>query len=365
MSYSVDDALAVAHAAISSSNVALLQSALKTCQIALEQERDTVKRLSVELETLNVASRDGSSSSEASKQMGQVAWLSHPRLLPHKAEIVKYAKKFGLLGQIWPDEDAFLKPRPSNPVPTLQDAHVSKDAAAKAYTQYSTLELYLIMPDVFHAYIGDLPAFRDAILYQVQSMRSTGIANLRKFAPLIFAGLGVHDRCWVQSYARGKDQSCLSLISNNPHAQKLKYDLFCPIIYADVKGKKPIEMFLNIALMKIGRFLLFGPGSLSGKVSPNASGMKWGPIKTTSGLISASVNMAVFLLSADAEYAATGKITGIQYSSTFRERKVWIEQMLKSNDVWASRVLSKWDEVVFDGISSTVHQSSGSQEVDE
>ncbi|KAG6805650.1 hypothetical protein H0H92_014595, partial [Tricholoma furcatifolium] len=93
--------------------------------------------------------------------------------------------------------------------------------------------------------------------------------------------------------------------------------------------------------------------------------MKWGPIKTTSGLISASVNMAVFLLSGDTEYAATGKITGIQYSSTFRERKVWIEQMLKSNDVWASRVLSQWDEVVFDGISSTVHQSSGSQEVDE
>ncbi|KAG6824288.1 hypothetical protein H0H92_007326 [Tricholoma furcatifolium] len=299
MSYSVDDALAVTYAAINSPNVSLLQSALKTCQIALEQERNTVKHLSIELETLKVASHGSLShlsSSDASKQTGQVAWLSHLRLLPYKVEIVKHAKKFGLLRQIWPDEDAFLKPRPSSPIATLQDTHVSKDAAAEAYTQYSTLKLYPIMPNVFHAYIGDLLAFRDAILYQVQSMRSTGITNLRKFTPLIFAGLGVQDHCSAQSYARSKDQSCLSLISNNPHAQKLKYNLFCPIIYADIKGKKPIDMFLNIALMKIGRFLLFGPGSLSGKVSPNASGMKWGPIKTTSGLISASVNMFFFYL---------------------------------------------------------------------
>ncbi|KAG5720317.1 hypothetical protein E4T56_gene14665 [Termitomyces sp. T112] len=138
---------------------------------------------------------------------------------------------------------------------------------------------------------------------------------------------------------------------------QLKYNMFCPILYFDPKKLDLSSMSKNAVLKRIDWFLLFGLGSLiiAGKLSLNAIGMKWGSIRTTSGLILACVNIAVYLLSGNKEFAATGKITTIPDSTTFCECKQFINQMASDHRSWVSQLFAKWDSVVFEGVPDAIH----------
>ncbi|KAG6884361.1 hypothetical protein C0993_011796 [Termitomyces sp. T159_Od127] len=83
--------------------------------------------------------------------------------------------------------------------------------------------------------------------------------------------------------------------------------------------------------------------------------MKWGNIKTTLGLILASANIAIYLLSGDKEFAATGKVTQIPYSATFCDRKKFIEQVATDSQSWILDLLIRWDQAVFDGVPDAIH----------
>ncbi|KAG6896263.1 hypothetical protein C0992_009420 [Termitomyces sp. T32_za158] len=363
-SLTVDDVLGLVLLALGTRSPSLseLQNALTACRTVLIDQRNKISQLEEEI----AAFKEHQGVGTANNAAGQVQWLSHSRLIPHKTEIVRLSKKYALLFELWPEEAVFLQRCPAKRPSFAEVANLSTEDEAALYTLCATYELYDVMPTEFHSFIEQLPAFRDAVFTQAQSFRSTSVSNLRKYADKIFAGLGISSACWDQTYNRLEDDSCLRLITCKPKAVALKYDLFCPIIYLNPNKLRTDTMFLNPVLMKIARFLLFGPGALmTGKISSNAIGMKWGSIRTTSGLILASINIAVYLLSADKEFASTGKITQIHYSNTFRERKMFIDRMSSDRKPWVSDLFAKWDQVVFAGVPISVYQSESSPMSDE
>ncbi|KAG6884185.1 hypothetical protein C0993_000560 [Termitomyces sp. T159_Od127] len=216
---------------------------------------------------------------------------------------------------------AFLQHCPDHRPSFDEAVNVPTEDAAALYTLCATYELYDVMLSEFHGFIERMPAFRDAVLTQVQSFRSTFVSNLRKYAEKIFAGLDISNACWDQSFNRLEDQDCLALISLKPSDAKVRYDMFCPIIYANPKKLHVGTMFMNPVLMR--------------------------------------------LLSADKEIAATGKITQIPYSTTFRERKKFLDQMAGDSSSWVSEIFAKWDSVVFEGVPDAVHHADTSPVYDE
>ncbi|KAG6882299.1 hypothetical protein C0993_011163, partial [Termitomyces sp. T159_Od127] len=224
-----------------------------------------------------------------------------------------------LLYKLWPYEGAFLQHCPDH-CPLFDEAiNLSTEDTAALYTLCATYELYNVMLSEFHRFTEQMPAFRDVVLTQVQSFCSTSVLNLCKYAEKIFVGLDISNTCWDQSFNRPEDQDCLALISLKPLDAKVKYDMFCPIIYANPKKLHVGTMFMNPVLMR-----------------------------------------AVYLLSANKEFAATGKITQIPYSTTFCEQKKFLDQMVGDSSSWVLELFAKWDSVVFEGVPDAMHHADTS-----
>ncbi|KAF9459913.1 hypothetical protein BDZ94DRAFT_983193 [Collybia nuda] len=272
--------------ALSSStpSTTVLQAALKTCQLELQNARHQIRQLQLENEALRAKSSSSTSISHRSSEAP--AWIKASILVPFRQDIITRSKKFSAMEEFWGYENAFLQPCP-NLVPTIQERYESVDA----YNRYVTSLLYTYFPTNLHPSIESLVAFKDAVLCQASEFRSTLVSNARKGGPVIYTGLNIPPVCWQRSCSRQHESSCLRLLTWNPEAKPLKYDLYPPILHLDV-SRKSSPLFYNSALIKTARLTLFGSTALSGeKLSTNSSGMKWGPLKTTSGLIAGSASI--------------------------------------------------------------------------
>lgn len=128
---------------------------MRVCQIALQEANDEVRKLKIENATLKAAA---SSSSTASSRRDILTWLKSEHLVPHAKEIIKYAKKFVVLEELWPNENAFLKPCPVAPI-SIQE----RGKSTEAYISHITYLLYATAPLNFHGFLETLPAFKDGV----------------------------------------------------------------------------------------------------------------------------------------------------------------------------------------------------------
>ncbi|KAF9455775.1 hypothetical protein BDZ94DRAFT_1315846 [Collybia nuda] len=326
-------------------SISILQSALRTCQVSLQDAQNEVRQLKLEIETLKTASP---SSSGSSLRRDLLSWLKSEVLMPHAKVLTSFAKKFIALEELWPNENAFLKACPSSPL-SIKERYESPEA----YILHTTYLLYTYAPVTFRGYLENLPAFKHGVLHQQTDMRSHMAASGRRESPVLFKGFGIPDSCWDNASKRLDEPLCLKFISRNPTNKPVKYDLYPPVLYGDIKNKK--AMFMQPALIRIARLVFFGPGSLKpgNKIAPHSLGMKWGPLKTTPGLMALSCTLAIFLLSGDKAFKATGRITGIPYSTHFHDRKQLLEE---ERDTPAMQdVFHYWDEHIFAGVPRSIH----------
>ncbi|KAF9456259.1 hypothetical protein BDZ94DRAFT_1276111 [Collybia nuda] len=293
----------------------VLQAALKTCQLKLQNARHQICQLQLENEALKAVSSSSTSSSHRSSEAP--AWIKASILVPFRQDIITRLEKLAAMEEFWGYKNAFLQPYP-NQVPTIREHYKSV-----------TLLLYMYFPTNLHPSFENLVAFKDAVLCQSSEFCSTLVSNACKGGLVIYSGLDILPECWQHSCSCQKEPSCLQLLTWNADAKPLKYDL------------KSLPLFYNSALIKV-RMLDFH--SLAGdKLLTNSSGMKWGLLKTTSGLISGSASIVTFLLSGDQVFEPMGKIMGINYSWQFYKQK---QQAL----------FRYWDKHVFTGAPHHVHQ---------
>ncbi|KAF9457048.1 hypothetical protein BDZ94DRAFT_1274196 [Collybia nuda] len=343
------DTLDIVTLALSSAtpSTTVLQAALKTCQLELQNARHQIRQLQLENEALKAVSSLSTSSSHRSSEAP--AWIKASILVPFRQDIITCSKKLAAMEEFWGYENAFLRPYP-NQVPTIRERYES----VEAYTQYVTSLLYMYFPTNLHPSIENLVAFKDAVLCQSSEFRSTLVSNARKGGPVIYSGLDILPECWQRSCSRQKEPSCLQLLTWNADAKPLKYDLYPPILHLDV-SRKSSPLFYNSALIKTARLTLFGSTALAGdKLSTNSSGMKWGLLKTTSGLIAGSASIVTFLLSGDQVFEPMGKFTGINYSWQFYKRKQLLDETAHEESTQA--LFRYWDKHVFAGAPHHVHQ---------
>lgn len=137
------------------------------------------------------------------------------------------------------------------------------------------------------------------------------MALFRRDGFVLFKDFQIPGSCWERSHDRTKEISCLQLLSWNPTAEVVKYDLYCPIMYENVRNKRS-RMYCQPILIKVcgslplfarahtktltqvGRLILFGSTAISGTgkaLAKNSSGMNWGALKTTAGFIAGVVGI--------------------------------------------------------------------------
>ncbi|KAF9455463.1 hypothetical protein BDZ94DRAFT_1327555 [Collybia nuda] len=284
------DALEFASLALdtASPSLAVLQSALKSCQIELQQAREEIRQLKIENETLkartsiSTASTLTSASTSALSGGRVITWLKSPRLHHRAQDIINFAKKVAAMEELWLSESVFMQPYPTT-VPTLAERHASPDA----YNHYIVHMLYANLDPSMHQFFEHLPAFRDGVLHQQTEFRSAVVSSGRKHLLQIMAGFNIPAACSQRTHDCSQEPVCVRLLSWTHSAthDTIKYDLYPPLVYEDINNKKS-RLFYQPALMRIARIILFGPTALTKlALPPKSSGLKWGVIKTTPGLI--------------------------------------------------------------------------------
>ncbi|KAG6836216.1 hypothetical protein H0H93_010133 [Arthromyces matolae] len=303
-------------------------AALESCRVALKKEQDKaiqLKNKNWQLSLENGWLRTHINSLSIIDSAFELSWLTHPALLNYQSEIAENAQKFAVLYQLWPVDDAFMKERPI-PQPTLRGiTFPSEEVKSAIYACCATNEIYECMPLEFWDFILELPAFQHSVLDEVKKFRSDMIAQAKDIAPNIFASLNLSSQCW------------------NPGCRQ-----------------QPSELFLNLALKKIGRFLLFGPDSLNDGfplLAENCTSMtKWAPLAITTGLVSASATItfikASFLLSCDREFLAKGDYTAIPYAYRFHEYKKLLEH--EGDKMWVQHLFADWNLFIFSDVPEDV-----------
>lgn len=78
------------------------------------------------------------------------------------------------------------------------------------------------------------------------------MALLRREGFIVFKAFEIPVSCWERTHNRTKEISCLQLLSWNPTANNVKYDLYCPILYEDVRNKRS-RMYFQPILIKVCR----------------------------------------------------------------------------------------------------------------
>lgn len=134
----------------------MLSQALRVCQIALQEALEESRKLRIENETLKAAA-SGPSSSSSTRGKG-VGWAKSELLVPHAKELIKESKRFVVMHELWPHENAFLKPCPAT-MPTIKERY----ASLEAYTRYITFLLYANASPKLHGFLENLSAFKDGV----------------------------------------------------------------------------------------------------------------------------------------------------------------------------------------------------------
>ncbi|KAF9642036.1 hypothetical protein BDM02DRAFT_3080219, partial [Thelephora ganbajun] len=131
-----------------------------------------------------------------------------------------------------------------------------------------------------------------------------------------------------------------------------KYLLLPLILFPDGSQNKR-DVFLNPALVKVLKVILFGPSSLadSGMHSgPKPAGIKWKLCEVTPGAIALAAILVRFLLSPDEDFLQTGVNSGIKYIQSFKKYKEMLTE--DPNSRVFKRIISEFNASLF-GVAPT------------
>ncbi|KAG1797267.1 hypothetical protein EV424DRAFT_1333443, partial [Suillus variegatus] len=277
---------------------------LKDAQLQLQ----AIKQRNRLLEEKNAILEANKPSRKASKAPSQ--------LLAFDEEVKMFAKKYGIMYEMYPPSAELLKKTlPSTPgLPFDRPARYA-NSAAEADALLS--ELRSVLPDHLH-HLVPLNHFHKTLQQALEAGRSSELIKLRRVAGRIF---GLSSDYFVTSSKRDTIDELCRLLGTTPGSRT--YPLFPPILFPNaIIDTRNSTVFGNWKpLAQILKAVLMGEASLTSvkKGGPPRNFQNWGVSAITPGAIAWSATIAIFLLSPDTVFSQDGhgKSSGIQYKNLF------------------------------------------------
>ncbi|KAG1886534.1 hypothetical protein F4604DRAFT_1917335 [Suillus subluteus] len=233
----------------------------------------------------------------------------------HEDTITIYARKYGMMVEMFPSGELLNKKRPESPTPfDCSERYTTAATEESAFLD----ELYRHFPESLHK-IMQSSYFSDLVLKSIPDTRANEIKKLRGVTGDIF---GLSSKYFTNPHydraAVPKIQRLLGVTS----ATNLTYKTFPPVLFPGLIEDKSLKtVFGNWELLaRILKASLHGIASLHQESSgggAHTNSLKWSVRQITPGSI-AWVS-GIFLLSPDTEFSSTstGKRSNISYRTLF------------------------------------------------
>ncbi|EPQ59139.1 hypothetical protein GLOTRDRAFT_125450 [Gloeophyllum trabeum ATCC 11539] len=283
--------------------------------------------------------REGKALKDVKRLVGQVAELKlklrnrkergkevPAAILARLDDIAMCGRKYNVMHDPWPNAELFSRARPEGEVVLIGPRRFLSDKMREAAI---VEELYMFLPENLHEMIGPEghSSFTKEFRQKGGNSRASLVHKLSTQAVSIFKCLGVTEN----HLADGNDRA------NCPELQRLlkydttspKYPSWLPVLFEGVprhfRESNLKYVFRNRALFNLLWCVLWGklPTGSSNKPrgGPDTNGKKWNVTSITPGAIAWAAIAAIYLLSPDTEFSATGKTTHINYSELFTRYK--------------------------------------------
>ncbi|KAF5376302.1 hypothetical protein D9615_008480 [Tricholomella constricta] len=314
---------------------AVFKTALRLCQSTLDAAQQEIQRLAIENTSLKAAAAGpGANTSRATASTTNLAWVTNDTLLPHAEAIISLAKQMTIYHALYiPKQSLGI----ACPIPILDEAPELKYASADAYAKHIAYVLYIHLPEKFHPFLKEMPAFKSGGRSALVTMVLTNVDLIfNAYSQIPLAAWKAGDR---------KDPMFRRLLCWDD--ELLKPATYPPLIYTDLK-KSPANIFCHPALIKIAHVILFGKGGLKGSISSSSNGVHWGRQKNLFGLISLCATLAIFVVSDDTAFRQTGIQSKIQYSDEYLARKRFLEK--NAGTANSNALLAFWSREVYAGV---------------
>ncbi|KAG1772534.1 hypothetical protein EV702DRAFT_930212, partial [Suillus placidus] len=321
---------------------------LKMLQVQMQKLQEDNRTIKEENKTLH-----------AEKPKRKQRANAHDELSVHEETISIYARKYGMMIEMFPSSDLLNKRLPDSPTP-----FDSTDRYATASTQESAFldELYRHFPTLLHK-VMESSYFSDLVMKSIPDARANEIKKLRGVAGDIF---DLPSKYFTNtSYDRAnvpEIQRLLGVMSST----NLAYKTFPPVLFPELKEDRSLKtVFGNwLLLARILKASLHGITSLhhasSGR-GAHTNSMKWSVQQVMPGCIAWAAVLAIFLLSPDTEFssAGIGKRSTISYKDLFFTYKKVLVTKWKTKRV--VQIVTNIDHYIFkaaqlSALDSAVHE---------
>ncbi|KAG1902644.1 uncharacterized protein F5891DRAFT_1186295 [Suillus fuscotomentosus] len=287
-----------------------LLEVLKTLQVQMQRLQDENKSIKEENKTLR-----------AEKPKRKRRMDTQHELSVHEDTITIYARKYGMMMEMFPSSDLLNKKLPEAPTP-----FDSPDRYKTAATQDSAFlhELYHHFPESLHK-IMESSYFSDMVLKCIPDARANEIKKLRGVAGDIF---NLPSKYFTStSFERATIPKIQQLLGVSSAANQT-YKTFPPILFPGLKEDMSLKtVFGNWELLaRVLKASLRGVTSLHHRSSgggAHTNALKWSVHQITPGAIAWAAVIAIFLLSPDTEFSSSGlgKKSNINYKTLFYNYK--------------------------------------------
>ncbi|KAJ7813326.1 hypothetical protein B0H13DRAFT_2382582 [Mycena leptocephala] len=277
---------------------------------------------------------------------------ANDNLLGYQSEILRFAKSFLFTRALLVPIAAFQP----NTVQLPEDPR-GRFENNETYIRSITSALYEDIPEKFHSLLDvqTYSNFAKDFIREHGEGRSALIGVIRKALPVILKGHSIDSSLLTNAKAdRSKDNTIDRLLR---FPTERKATLYPPILFPGPTQNMK-EVFTGPIIMNVHRLMYFGPSSLTlgSKPAQNSNGIKLGFHDVTEASVSAAVILTRFVLSTDAEWAAKGAISKIEWEEEYRA----YHKMLACNRhlLHVKAILRKIHRFVFAGTTSSLTTAS-------
>ncbi|KAG1879728.1 hypothetical protein F4604DRAFT_1922928 [Suillus subluteus] len=281
---------------------------------------ETLKALQVQMQRLQAENRsikEENKTLHADKPKRKRRADTQHEFSVHEDTITIYARKHGMMVEMFPSSELLNKKRPASP--TAFDSSERYVTAATEETAFLD-ELYRHFPELLHK-VMESSFFSDLVLKSIPDARANEIKKLRGVAGDIF---GLPAKYFTNpQYDRASVPEIRQLLGVTS-TSNVVYKTFPPVLFPKLIEDKSLKtVFGNWELLaRILKASLHGVASLHQESSgggAHTNSLKWSVHQITPGSIAWAAVIVIFLLSPDTEFSnsSTGKKSNICYRNLF------------------------------------------------
>ncbi|KAG1735251.1 hypothetical protein EDD22DRAFT_787730, partial [Suillus occidentalis] len=322
----------------------------------------TLKALQIQLQRLteeNRSIKEENKTLRAEKPKRKRRVDTQHELSVHEDTITIYARKYGMMVEMFPSSELLNKKLLESPTPFDSSERYTTEA-----TQESAFldELYRHFPESVHK-VMETSYFSDLVLKCIPDARANEIKKLRGVAGDVFH---LPSKYFTNiNFERATIPEIQQLLGVTS-ATDLAYKIFPPVLFPGLKDDKSLKtVFGNWELLaRILKASLRGITSLQGSSGSGAhtNSLKWSVRQVTPGSIAWAAVIAIFLISPDTEFSSTGigKKSNINYKNLFFHYKKILVTKWTTKRIAA--IVTNINKYIFNAVKNPAHTHHAEQE---